>query len=68
MAGLAQPGDGLGPAGGLFDPLADAQADIMAGVACGSPVDRRAPSIAERRALVFCATCGVTLSLLRLCP
>ena len=42
VPGLAQPGDGLGPAERLLDPLADALADGVAGMARGAAVDCRA--------------------------
>src|SRR5580658_1923174 len=39
MARLAQPRHGLRPTERLFDPLADAQADIVAGMAGGPPIN-----------------------------
>src|SRR5580704_532605 len=41
-AQLAATSDGLGPAEALLDPLADALTDRVAGVPCGSAVDRSA--------------------------
>jgi hypothetical protein len=48
--GLLLSGDWRDPAEGFFDPLADALADSVAGVAHRAPVERP---------LVFRATCGV---------
>src|SRR3546814_7194112 len=42
--GLTQSGHGLDPAERLLDPLADALAGGIAGMAGGAPVDRRAPT------------------------
>src|SRR4051794_36442608 len=49
MARLAQPGHRPCPAECLFDPLPDAQADRIAGVAGGSAIDRRAPPVGVLR-------------------
>ena len=56
MPHLAQAGHRLGPAEGLLDAFADALRDRIAGM---TGVGRS--SIAERRPLVFCATCGMTV-------
>src|SRR5208337_2280518 len=42
IAGATQPADGLHPAEGFFDPLADPLADGVTGMAHGAGVDRRA--------------------------
>jgi len=52
MACLAQPADGLDPAEGFFDQLTLDRTDEP-----GWRVVR--PSIAERRLVLFCETCGV---------
>lgn len=44
MARLAQSGDGFGPAESLLDPLADAQADLVAGMARCPAIDHRTPT------------------------
>jgi hypothetical protein len=54
MPHLTQVGDRLGPAEGLLDAFADALGDCIAGMTV------MRSWIAERRPLVFCATCGVT--------
>ena len=45
MAGLAQSGAGFDPAKHFLDPLADAQADRIAGVSGGAAVDGRASAV-----------------------
>src|SRR6478672_7147769 len=46
MAGLAQLSNGLDPAEGFLDPLADDLGDGVAGMACGSPIDGRLARLA----------------------
>ena len=44
MTGLPQASDGFDPAEGLLDPLANALADRVAGMAGGAAIDGRPPA------------------------